>query len=304
MKNQLPDTPWHVGSPKMKESDHRRLNKWCVHYDLSFCTEPRSGCYMLKCAGSSHCKFYAEDEKTSKKIERDNRTQTEIDVEKRRKYIQTLQPQMQALVSSLDERRYLSVQSLEKCYICESKLLVLGKYRKQCTLCHMEYVDQVSWLTDSKETYGQFVYVMGRKKPGTASDAHKPEKCQFRKRDGTCTDSDSLLFQRQCDKRFCKELEAMYPNRRKQLKEKRFVGIKIIPLDSIYIDNMRKPSREKIDRAVEIIRRNGSVPTPIYVGLRKNRYILKDGYIWYLAARRSGLSSIPATLGIKCMEKL
>lgn len=300
MKNQLPDTPWHIGSPKMKESDHRRLNKWCVHYESSFCKEPKSGCYMLRCAGSSHCKFYAENEKASRKIEQDNRTQMEIDAEKRRKYIQSLRPQMQALVSSLDDRRYQSVRSLDTCYICGNALLVLGKYRKQCSLCHMEYVDQVSWLTDNTETGTEFVFVMGRNKP--ASTSQKTEKCQFRNGNGICKDNSSSLFQKQCDPELCKKLKEMYPNL-KQMRKNTFTGVKNIPLSSIIINNQSKPSQYKIDRAAEMIRRDGNVPTPVYVGLYKDKYILKDGYIWYLAAHQCGLDSIPATLEYRRTRK-
>lgn len=295
MKKQLPDTPWHIGPPKMKESDHRRLNKWCVHYDSSFCTEPKSGCYMLRCAGSSHCKFYAEDEKASKKIERDNRTQMEIDAENRRRYVQTLKPQMQALVSSLDDRRYQSVQSLTKCYVCGRKLLELGKNRKQCTLCHMEYIDQINWLTDNKAMDNRFVYVMGREKPVTSSESHKTDMCQFCNSNEICLDNNSPLFQKRCYPGYCKKT--------KQLKANKFNGVKCIQLSSIVVHDMPSPRQCKIDCAVEEIRRDGGLTTPIYIGLYGDKYLLKEGYIRYLAARQCGLTSIPATLEWKCVKK-
>lgn len=279
----------------MKESDHRRLNKWCVHYDSSFCTEPKSGCYMLRCAGSSHCKFYAEDEKASKKIERDNRTQMEIDAEKRRKYVQTLKPQMQALVSSLDDRRYQSVRSLTKCYVCGRKLLELGKYRKQCTLCHMEYIDQISWLTDNKAMDDRFVFVMGREKLETPSESRKTNQCQFCNSNGICLDRNSQLFQKRCYPEYCKKLKKQYSNT-KQLKENEFTGVKNIPISSIIVGNMTIPRQSKINRAAEIIRRDGKIPAPIYVGLCGDKYRVKEGLIWYLAARQCGLLSVPATL--------
>lgn len=258
-KQQLPDTPWHVGYSKMRESDHRRLNKWCVHYDASICRSPKSGCYLLRCGGSSHCKFYAEDKKASKKIEYDNRTQMEIEAENRRKYIASLKPKMQALVSSLDDRRYISVQSLKSCYICGSKLLELGKYRKQCKLCHMEYVDQVSWLTDSNAIEGIYVYVMGREKPAIVPRSQKPN-------------SNAI-----------------------QLEVKKFVGIKKIPISSIVLSDPSLPKQCKIDLAAEAIRRDGGVVTPIYVGIRGDKYVLKGGHIRFLAACKCGLYSIPAT---------
>lgn len=192
MPKQLPDTPRHIGYSKMKESDQRRLNKRCVHYDASICRAPKSGYYLLRCGGSSHCRFYAEDEKTSKRIMRNTRTQTEIEAENRRKYVETLKPKMQALVLSSDDRRYKSVQSLKSCYVCGRPLLELGKYRKQCIICHMEYVDQNSWLTDNNATDGRFVYVMGRKKPADALTALKVEQCRFCNSNGICWDSNSL----------------------------------------------------------------------------------------------------------------
>lgn len=295
MKKQLPDTPWHIGSPKMKESDHRRLNKWCVHYDSSFCTERKSVYYRLKCGGSSHCKFYAEDEKASKKIERDNQTQMEIDAENRRRYVQTLKPQMQALVSSLDDRRYQSVPSLTKCYVCGKKLLELGKYRKQCTLCHMEYIDQISWLTDNTAMDDRFVYVMGREKPETSSESRKTNQCQFCNSNGICLDKNSLLFQKCCYPVYCKKT--------KQLKISKFKGVKSIPLSSIIVHDVSSPRQCKIDCAVKTIERDGCIAALIYVELCGEKYLLKEGLVWYLAARQCGLASIPATLERKRMKK-
>ena len=212
MSKQLPDTPWHIGMPKMKESDHRRLNKWCVHYKESICKEPKSGCYMLKCGGSSHCRFYAESKKASEKIKRDTRTQMEIDAENRRKHIQSLKPKMQELVSSLDDRRYLLVRNLTKCYICGEKLLEFSGSRKQCTFCHMEYMDQVAWLADTRPMDGRFVYVMGREKPATATNSRKKERCRFCNNNGKCLDNNSALFRQRCDPEYCERLKKKYPD--------------------------------------------------------------------------------------------
>ena len=262
-KQQLPDTPWHIGSPKMKESDQRRLNKWCVHYDASICRSPKSGCYMLRCGGSSHCKFYAEDKKAAQKIERDNRTQMEIEAENRRKYVESLKPKMTALISSLDDRRYISVQTITRCFVCGRKLLDLGKDKKKCTLCHMEYVDQTRWLAESTETKGSFVYIMGRKKPAKAPVFQKPI------------------------------VKTMH------LEIKKFTGVKDIPISSIDYGNATIPRQEKVDQEAKAIRRNGGVITPLYIGLGKDRYLLKGGHVRYLAARQCGLYSVPATFEIE-----
>lgn len=302
MPRQLPDTPWHIGAPKMKESDHRRLNKWCIHYASSFCTEPKSGCYMLKCAGSSHCKFYAENDRASEKIERDNRTQMEIDAEHRRQYIETLKPKMRALVSSVDGRRYVTVQALKKCYVCGSKLLELGKHRKQCTLCHMEYIDKISSLSEGKAADECFVYIMGHQKAVKAQESQHLEQCHFCDSIGRCRDKESPLFQKRCKPNYCKNLKKQ-TLRAKQLEENSFEGVKNIPLDRIIVRNMAPPKQSRIDRAVEKIRHDGGVTKPIYVDLHKDKYLLKDGYIRYLAALHCGLYSIPATLEWERQEK-
>ena len=60
-KHCLPDTPWHIGYVKKEGGDPRRHKARCVHIDSNgICKCPKSGCYTLKCNGSSHCKFYAE----------------------------------------------------------------------------------------------------------------------------------------------------------------------------------------------------------------------------------------------------
>ena len=295
MSKQLPDTPWHIGMPKMKESDHRRLNKWCVHYKESICKEPKSGCYMLKCGGSSHCKFYAESMKESAKIEQDNRTQMEIDAENRHKYVESLKPKMQALISSSDGRRYSSVANLRNCYICGSKLLKVGNDRKQCTLCHMAYINQDNLSSDYKATEGDYLYIMGQKGSVKDPNSNNVEKCEFCDRIGRCRDKNAPLFQKRCKPRYCQNLKK-HNLRRKLQEEAEFTGVKNIPLNKIIIRNMNPPRQSKLDRAVELIQQNGGVIDPIYVELRNDKYLLKDGYIRYLAALQCGLSSIPATL--------
>lgn len=297
MTKQLPDTPWHVGSPKMKESDHRRLNKWCIHYKSSFCTEPRSGCYMVRCGGSSHCKFYAEDVKTSHKIEIENRTQTEIDAENRRKYVETLKPKIQALIASFDGRRYEPVDFVRYCYVCGSKLLRLEKHRKQCPMCFVQYVDQASTLSGEKTIDGHYVYVMGQSKPKmeNRSTVKEKEVCQFCNGVGRCEDKNSPLYQKRCNPRYCAKLKKQTV-RMQQLIENEFVGVKNISMSRIITPNYGQPRPEKLDRTIKEILRNGTISKPIYVELKKDKYLIKDGYIRYLAAKQCGLTEIPATL--------
>lgn len=249
---------------------------------------------MLRCGGSSHCKFYAEDEKTSKKIQRDNRTQTEIDTENRHKYVETLKPKMEALVSSSDGRRYISVQCINICFVCGSKLLELGKQRKQCTLCQMEYIDKNVTSSKIKSIDNHFVYVMGLTKPENIPESPSKDRCQFCNEIGKCCDKDSPLYQKQCKPKYCDNLKKQAV-RLRQLEENAFTGVKNIPISKIILRNNTLPRQSKIDRAVETIQRNGGIIKPVYVELVKDKYLLKDGYIRYYAALQCGLTEIPAT---------
>ena len=58
----LPDTPWHVGYTKKEEDDPRRHKSRCIYKQRNICHQGKSSAYMLRCPGSSHCKFYAESE--------------------------------------------------------------------------------------------------------------------------------------------------------------------------------------------------------------------------------------------------
>jgi len=57
---QLPDTPWHVGYTLKEEDDPRRHKAGCRYNLDGICKRTASGSFMLKCAGSAHCKFYSE----------------------------------------------------------------------------------------------------------------------------------------------------------------------------------------------------------------------------------------------------
>ena len=58
----LPDTPWHVGYTKKEEDDPRRHKSRCIYKQRNICHQGKSSAYMLRCPGSSHCRFYAESE--------------------------------------------------------------------------------------------------------------------------------------------------------------------------------------------------------------------------------------------------
>lgn len=291
MKNQLPDTPWHLGMPKMKEGDQRRLNKWCIHYDSSICKEPRSGCYLLKCNGSSHCKFYAESLRASEKLIRDNMTQEELDAERRRQYVASLAPRILALVASSDERRYIPVRSLQKCYVCNSDLLTHDRHHKQCALCHIQYIDKDSPISVNKTYRGHPVFVMGQPKPELPQITPVKKACRYCGPFGKCRNKNAPLFQKRCDVRSC----ATYQKEHAPAVQE-FTVIRKIPIDQIMTQGMAPPRVDKLNQAIDIIRRNGKPLKPVHVKLTQGKYQLTDGYCTYLAARYCGLTEVPVIL--------
>ncbi len=67
--NQLPDTPWHIGFVKKDEWDPRRHKARCIYHDADgICHQGRMGCFMRKCPGSAHCKYYAETESMAEEV--------------------------------------------------------------------------------------------------------------------------------------------------------------------------------------------------------------------------------------------
>ena len=130
MDNKLPDTPWHMGYAKKEESDPRRHKGRCIFYTKSHCKNVRSGCFMLKCNGSSHCKYYAESanqwedvlEKT-KTIEDINREKQAENDARSKAYQKKKMLEAAALLKtdrySFRDRRF---DDLHRCPICDSKL--------------------------------------------------------------------------------------------------------------------------------------------------------------------------------------
>ena len=64
----LPDTPWHVGYAKKEENDPRRHKSRCIYKRDSICHQGKSGAFMLKCPGSSHCNYYAESDAMAEEV--------------------------------------------------------------------------------------------------------------------------------------------------------------------------------------------------------------------------------------------
>lgn len=76
-RKRLPDTPWHVGYAKKEENDPRRHKSRCIYKQNKICHNGKSAAYMLKCPGSSHCKFYAESENMAEEVYFNTRTAEE-----------------------------------------------------------------------------------------------------------------------------------------------------------------------------------------------------------------------------------
>ena len=68
---QIPDVPWHIGSPKMDENDTRRHKARCIYYDngTKKCRKVESPYWLMKCGGSSHCRFYLDDPSVEKRTD-------------------------------------------------------------------------------------------------------------------------------------------------------------------------------------------------------------------------------------------
>lgn len=96
-KSRLPDTPWHIGYTTKDENDPRRHKVRCIHLENRICTCRMSGCYLMHCVGSSHCKFYSETQgqwedyleemKTEEDIAQDK---AELYMMQKRRYVHSL----------------------------------------------------------------------------------------------------------------------------------------------------------------------------------------------------------------------
>lgn len=51
-------TPIHTGY--LHSNDDRRHKSRCIYYNNNICKCGKSGCYLIKCYGSTHCIFYED----------------------------------------------------------------------------------------------------------------------------------------------------------------------------------------------------------------------------------------------------
>ncbi len=134
-KGKLPDTPWHVGYAYKEENDPRRHKSWCIHLDNHICKCGLSGCYMTHCAGSSHCKYYAEKQaqwddylEEMKTEEEKNEEAAEIRAALYRKGKRDFVREQ--LESCTYNKRYRFLPAMLKCPFCHTRMKGL-----KCDFC-------------------------------------------------------------------------------------------------------------------------------------------------------------------------
>lgn len=84
------------------------------------------------------------------------------------------------------------------------------------------------------------------------------------------------------------------------LNDKSFNGIKSIPINQIHIPEKiasSHPDVKKLNMVIEYFKKCGELDRPIVVEIKDEKYVLKDKYIRYLAARKLGLKNIFAEMG-------
>ena len=143
MINKLPDTPWHLGYAKKEESDPRRHKGRCIFYTKTHCTNGKSGCFMQKCGGSSHCIYYAESAQQWEKVYEQTKTIEDIKREKRAPVQKRQQQYKERWVKKasdlLRKDRFAfhqrRINHVRKCLVCEAKLQVKNNI-KICPYCN------------------------------------------------------------------------------------------------------------------------------------------------------------------------
>lgn len=159
MDNRLPDTPWHVGYSKKEEGDPRRHKARCIFYTKSHCKNGRSGCFMQKCGGSSHCIYYAENEDQWEKVWNQTKTAEDIEREKQEEYDQRRKAYqksiMQKAAALLKADRYAfrsrSFDNLHRCPICDSNLS--NGEVKFCRYCRAYFAPENSGYEKDKRVF-------------------------------------------------------------------------------------------------------------------------------------------------------
>ena len=134
-KKKLPDTPWHVGYAYKNENDPRRHKARCIHLDKMICKCSLSGCYLMRCAGSSHCKCYSEEKSQwvrylnelitdEERNEQSAETRAALYRKERQEFVQA------QLLSSTYHKRYKFLPAMVNCPFCRERMRNL-----KCNFC-------------------------------------------------------------------------------------------------------------------------------------------------------------------------
>lgn len=127
----LPDTAWHIGYTKKHDEDPRRHKSRCIYKQEFICHNGKSGAYLLRCPGSSHCIFYAENKKMAEKVYRKTRS---IEEERRDKAKKSLFAGKAKIQSDKLENKSISKPSLHKendaIYINMADITISADYYK------------------------------------------------------------------------------------------------------------------------------------------------------------------------------
>lgn len=173
-EGKLPDTAWHVGYAKKEEDDPRRHKGRCIHKYGDICHCAVSGCYLLKCGGSSHCRTYAESELVWEEYLED--MMTDEDKEKERAFMYRLQKQglVRELLKNGDyHKKYSLRQTMKDCPFCQSKLKDM-----KCEYCGAQFriVDDID-EQKIKQYAGQGIFIVKKTKKSVKSSINKNGIC-------------------------------------------------------------------------------------------------------------------------------
>lgn len=169
---QLPDTPWHVGYALKEEDDPRRHKARCRYNVDGICKRTASGSFMLKCAGSAHCKFYNEK------------------LEDKEQELQIQKHLLNAAYEAKDE--VLKNRTVPESYFkCQSSCL----YKRSDGRCtKLQANKEKSYGTDCK------YYASKYAKAENVQPTAKKGKCRYMALNGKCQHTKCYSYEKDCVK--------------------------------------------------------------------------------------------------------
>ncbi|SCP98381.1 hypothetical protein [Anaerobium acetethylicum] len=122
--NKMPDTPWHKDFVRMEDGDSRRHRGRCVYYEhgTQLCRAVKSQYYLLKCGGSSHCRYYSEnfdDDEGTSDISHKGTASSGLKIKDANLILEL---RSDFLKNTNSSKRHSTVKSLKNCPICRNDL--------------------------------------------------------------------------------------------------------------------------------------------------------------------------------------